>query len=276
MLKSVKLHDIGPVQNLSARFGERLNILTGDNGLGKSFLLDIAFWTLTGSWPGFRVALPENSRSKARPVIEYHLDGKPGLLGEAKTALFDYHTQAWKRPDRDPATAGLVIYAAMDGIFCVWDPLRNNVAENIKGKPKLLPRSRAFQFDHSTLAFGLSENERMLCNGLVQDWVDWYYQRSSQKAASPFELLEDVIGVIAHPEEPMKPGSPPRVFVDDARKYPTLDMPYGNVPFPQWAAGIRRIISLAYLLVWSWFEHTQAAELQHEKPVDRLIFIIDE
>ena len=70
MLKSVKLHDIGPVHNLSARFGERLNVLTGDNGLGKSFLLDIAFWTLTGSWPGFRVALPENSRSKVRPVIE--------------------------------------------------------------------------------------------------------------------------------------------------------------------------------------------------------------
>src|SRR5690349_15774156 len=59
MLKSLKLHGVGPVPDLSAFFGERLNILTGDNGLGKSFLLDTCFWTLTGTWPGGRTALPE-------------------------------------------------------------------------------------------------------------------------------------------------------------------------------------------------------------------------
>ena len=30
----------------------RLNLITGDNGLGKSFLLDIAWWTLTRTWAG--------------------------------------------------------------------------------------------------------------------------------------------------------------------------------------------------------------------------------
>ena len=32
MLKSLKLRGVGPVQDLSATFGERLNVLTGDNG----------------------------------------------------------------------------------------------------------------------------------------------------------------------------------------------------------------------------------------------------
>jgi recombinational DNA repair ATPase RecF len=29
----------------------RLNLLTGDNGLGKSFLLDVAWWAMTRRWP---------------------------------------------------------------------------------------------------------------------------------------------------------------------------------------------------------------------------------
>jgi len=35
MLKSITLHGIGPVPELSARFGDRLNIITGDNGLAS-------------------------------------------------------------------------------------------------------------------------------------------------------------------------------------------------------------------------------------------------
>ena len=29
----------------------RLNVITGDNGLGKSFLLDVIWWALTRKWP---------------------------------------------------------------------------------------------------------------------------------------------------------------------------------------------------------------------------------
>jgi hypothetical protein len=32
-------------------------------------------------------------------------------------------------------------------------------------------------------------------------------------------------------------------------------MPYGPVPVTQAAAGMRRVLALAYLLVWTWEEH---------------------
>jgi len=69
MLKSTKLHGVGPVRDLSASFGERLNVITGDNGLGKSFLLDVCFWSLTGTWPGGRLAIPDRNTSQPNSVM---------------------------------------------------------------------------------------------------------------------------------------------------------------------------------------------------------------
>ncbi len=71
MLKSIELRGIGPVDDLSANFGERLNVITGDNGLGKSFLLDVCFWSLTGTWPLGRTAIPGGSYKS--PTINYDI-----------------------------------------------------------------------------------------------------------------------------------------------------------------------------------------------------------
>src|SRR5262245_241351 len=97
MLKSLHLHGVGPVADLSATFGERLNVLTGDNGLGKSFLLDVCFWALTGSWPGGRVALRDRNGGKVSPRITYQPVGRKGRTPRAKTAPFNYGSQAWFR-----------------------------------------------------------------------------------------------------------------------------------------------------------------------------------
>jgi hypothetical protein len=51
MLRSLSLNRVGPADTLHLDFDPRLNVLTGDNGLGKTFVLDIAWWVLTGSWP---------------------------------------------------------------------------------------------------------------------------------------------------------------------------------------------------------------------------------
>ena len=51
MLKRLDLENVGPATSMALEFGERLNVITGDNGLGKSFLLDFIWWTHTGKWP---------------------------------------------------------------------------------------------------------------------------------------------------------------------------------------------------------------------------------
>jgi DNA repair ATPase RecN len=41
MLKQLTTKWVGPAAQLEVNFGPRLNLFTGDNGLGKSFLLDM-------------------------------------------------------------------------------------------------------------------------------------------------------------------------------------------------------------------------------------------
>lgn len=68
-----------------------------------------------------------------------------------------------------------------------------------------------------------------------------------------------------------------RISVDDARDFPTIQMLYGqNVPVIHASAGMRRIIALAYLLVWSWREHVIASEILGSRPAHQIIFLIDE
>ncbi len=65
MLNQLELEGVGPAQHLTIDFKPRLNFLTGDNGLGKSFVLDIAWWVLTaGARQG---AQPRGSGAAVRP-----------------------------------------------------------------------------------------------------------------------------------------------------------------------------------------------------------------
>lgn len=279
MLKSLQLHGIGPVGDLSATFGERLNVITGDNGLGKSFLLDVCFWALTSTWPGGRTALPDVDGKKDTPAITYAIQGavrQPRQDKVPKTAKFDYHSQTWTKPSGRPYKPGLVIYAAVDGSFAVWDPARNYWRDPATGRKEGDEQPKAYQFNPENIANGLKEGERVLCNGLIADWVEWYYQRSSDPIRSPFRYLEEVITLLSHPLELLQCEEPRKVFVDDSRKFPTLRMPYGVVPYPQWSAGLRRIVSFAYLIVWAWIEHQQAAELRNAPATDRIVLMVDE
>jgi hypothetical protein len=88
--------------------------------------------------------------------------------------------------------------------------------------------------------------------------------------------LEEVVDILSHPHEPLACDEPRKVFLDDSRKFPTLQMRNGNVPYPQWSAGVKRVVSFAYLIVWSWVEHLQAAAMRKEDPTNRIILIVDE
>ncbi len=158
-----------------------------------------------------------------------------------------------------PLLQEVVIYARVDGGFSVYDPARK--------------RDNAYNFTPDTLWNGLKSKGKVVCNGLIQDWVTWQNQPNKY----PFELFANVIKKLApHPEEWIKVGEPTRVSIEDVRDIPTVDLPYGNVPVIHASAGMKRILGLAYLLVWTCYEHKKASELRQKKPVNQIVLLIDE
>ena len=49
-LAYLELKSVGPATRLVFEPAERVSLVTGDNGLGKTFLLECAWWALTGQW----------------------------------------------------------------------------------------------------------------------------------------------------------------------------------------------------------------------------------
>jgi len=276
VLKELCLRNVGSVPALDIELGNRLNIFTGDNGLGKTFLLDVIWWALTGTWAG-NPAWPQ--RGKDEPTIAYRVASEMGEVGPV-TNEFDFQRQRWTRPAEFRVSIPFpIIYVRVDGGFSVWDQARRSKGFSF---PLSFPvafdeaRSGAYHFTPDNLWNGLQENGKALCNGLIDDWVRWQYQ-PSQHRTSPFKVLSRVIEKLSpHPSEWMRPGAPTRVSVEDVRDIPTIDLPYGNIPVIYASAGMKRILGLAYLLVWTWYEHIQASQLLNREPSDRLVLLMDE
>jgi hypothetical protein len=81
VLHHLQLRNVGPTPQLELALAPRLNLITGDNGLGKSFLLDAAWYCLMRRWPqelnpglsSGAMALP---RLRAEPAeLAFRLDG---------------------------------------------------------------------------------------------------------------------------------------------------------------------------------------------------------
>jgi hypothetical protein len=119
----------------------------------------------------------------------------------------------------------------------------------------------------------LQEGGRVRCNGLIRDWITWQDRQSPA-----FKTLEKVLEVLSPPTgETMRPGPAARISVHDARDIPTIELPYETVPVVYAAAGMRRILALAYLMVWSWTEHLAAAKLlDTPESTNRLLLLFDE
>ncbi|MDB9458491.1 ATP-binding protein [Dolichospermum circinale CS-545/17] len=255
MLKELHLQSVGPSPQFDVEFADRVNIFTGDNGLGKSFLLDVAWWVLTGNWVE-QPAYPQRNTEQS-PEIIYQINTQDGAKDYQSS--FNFSEQKWLNEHLPLELNEVVIFVRVDGSFSVFDPLRN--------------RDHAYIFTTDTLWNGLKLKRKSLCNGLLQDWINW--QNQPQK--TPFQLLSDVIKQLApHPDEWIEIGEPTRVSVDDVRDIPTINLSYGNIPITQASAGMKRILGLAYLLVWTWYEHQKASELKQQEPMNQIVLLIDE
>ncbi len=261
MLNKLMLRDVGPSRELTLDLGSRLNVFTGDNGLGKSFVLDIAWWVLTGMWPD-KPAWPHR-RKNTQPSIAFEQTGREGPFGGG--APYSFNEQRWKLEVYGRPDPGLMIYARTDGSFLIWDPARRHKGDSSYRAPGL-------DMTAQQIWDGFKIDDRVLCKGLIEDWVLW------QKASEPaFGQLCDVLRSLSPDEnEILEPGKPSRVWIQDVRDIPTLKTPYGDIPVTLASAGVQRIIALAYVLVWTWQEHLRASELLDQPAETRITFLIDE
>jgi hypothetical protein len=257
MLESIHLKNVGPASEMRMDLASRLNLVTGDNGLGKSFLLDVAWWALTRTWA--REPVVPKPSAKAEIAYEYTKRTKPSYTF---TSTYEPAKARWTVKRSRPPIPGLILYAQVDGGFSVWDPMRNYWTEDAPDRPN------AFLFTPEEVWRGNAH-----CKGLLDDWALW--QAGNDRA---FMVLEQVLQALSpSPDESLVPGELRKLTVKDPQRYPTLRMPYGeDVPVIHASAGMRRVIALAYLLTWAWQEHVESAKLRAEKPAREIVFLIDE
>lgn len=275
MIKQLKIRNVGPASVMELDCGNRLNLLTGDNGLGKSFLLDIIWWSLTRKWPAevnprLPAGLMAKPHGKGEASIEFTFTAKSKPV--SYRSIFDRKAQAWTGKAGRPSNPGLILYAQVDGSFSVWDPARNYWRK--KNNIDIQDRPPAYVFSPREVWDGLHDDSRgLLCNGLIADWAGW-----KKENGDTFKILCAVLEKLSpSADEKITPGDLTRISLDDPRDIPTLKMPYGqSVPVLHVSAGMRRILALAYLLVWSWDEHVTASAILDQDTASQIIFLIDE
>ncbi len=280
MLERLSFTNIGPGFTEPLEFGERLNLLTGDNGLGKTFILDAAWWALTRTWADGKQLEPPVRASKS-PQISYLIQG---IAGGARNISCDYDLKLgkWRIRKGRPPIPGLVVYARVDGGFSVWDPARNYWREKDNSPEEDRLRPSSFQFTRRNVWSGLWRSEHaelgrlshdLLCRGLVEDLVTWQQQKGKELA-----LFQDVLRGLS-PDEKLVLSDPVPTG-HGLVKMPTLKVSYSEEPIriTEASAGIRRVLSLTYMLVWAWLTHREEVQAFPNRSTEakRLILLFDE
>lgn len=254
-LSKIELTNVGPCDHVEMLLSSRLNIITGDNGLGKTFLMDCAWWALTNTWTG-NEARPKYPEGSKRAFISYAIAGKSKVATEKKV-LYDNKNLTWKRAADTATIPGLIIYALVDGSYAVWDPAKNS---NHFSGSNVFTRKQVWNGQDGSI------------EGLIRDWVKW--QNTPEKY--PFEVFTQVLARMSPPDMgTLTPGYPVRI-PNDSREIPTIQYPYGVIPVTNSSAGVGRIVTLAYLIVWAWNEHKENCKLRGITPDSRIVVMIDE
>jgi AAA domain, putative AbiEii toxin, Type IV TA system len=270
MLRKIEILGVGPADEMRLELTERLNLITGDNGLGKSFVLDVVWWLLAQS--SASVAL-EPRASPARLAAEF--GDRDGAATATFRSEFDAGKMSWKvdhgqPPEERPRDPGIVVHARADGSFSVYDPMRSSLVFWRKDESQ----RGVFLLDAEEVWNGKVVEGSPQSNGLIRDWVDW--QRTGPEGSLAFQRLRRVLERLSPDQhEVLRPGNPMRVS-EDSRFIPTLAMPYGDVAITHASAGMRRIAALAYVLVWAVEENEVAAARTRRPRASSLLALIDE
>ena len=259
VLTFLEIDSVGPLLNIKFEPAPRLNIITGDNGLGKTAILDLSWWALTRNWAE-NAAWPNLTTGRI-PTIKYAISASHRR--EPLKATFNKMKGEWICPVRTPAVSGLVVYARVDGSFAIWDPANQTLQ---RGAEHSWPGA---QFRREEVWNGKPGQ----IEGLIRDWVKWQERQDKYPA---FELFTAILRRVSPPDlGPLKPGDPQRI-PGEIRDMPTIEHPYGTTPIIFTSAGIKRIVTLAYLIVWAWVEHKLQAKQTGRKEENQMVVIVDE
>ena len=280
MLERLELANVGPAPAMSLDLAPRFNLFTGDNGLGKSFLLDVAWWALTRRWPQevnprMTSGLPAQPRDPAAPA-KIHLRVRSTTTDVEYEATYSSADGAWKGNRGRPWASGLVVYAHADGSFSVWDPVRNYW--NPSSDTDAAERRPAYVFTEAEVWDGLWNRSASrpvpVCNGLLYDWAHWINAKDD-RAEAMATVLRALAPTVA---DAFAPGPLVRLSLQDAREIPSIvtrGHP-GPVPILHASAGVRRAVALAYMLTWARSEHRLAVQRTSHAPARRTIILFDE
>jgi len=269
-LTYLMLRGVGPAKQLEIEPAERISLITGDNGLGKTFLLECAWWALTGQWAGLP-AYPRQDAKTDEPQITFRISGVEEKI------RYNWQTQSWPsvKGKGRPTIPGLLIYARVDGSFAIWDPAKDYWSTKLAGRENdMMPRPFVFTKDQVWDGFDekFEGKTRVYISGLLRDWMTW--QNNPER--HPFGVFKKVLRRLSPRDLGiLEPGNPVRLPYD-AREIPTLRHPYGEVPIVHAAAGIRRIVAMAYLIVWAWQEHKTQSQIMRKLPQKKIVILIDE
>ena len=254
-LTYLHIHGSGPTGDMVFRPARRMTIITGDNGLGKTLVMECAWWALTGTWAG-RPALP---LPDARDVyIEFAVQGTSDARPTHAKVSYDLQKHAWPQISKDRDTIpGLTVYARVDGSFAVWDPIKFSSGD-----------SGAYILSNAEVWDGQEGRS----DGLIRDWVKW--QNTPERY--PFGILTDVLESLSPSDLGRLTADEPVRIPRDHREIPTIKHSYGATPILYASAGVKRIVALTYLIVWAWNEHLIASKLAKRRPETRLVVLIDE
>lgn len=299
MIKTLELTNVGPSDYLKIDFAERLNVFTGDNGLGKSFVLDVAWWLLTKNWSG-EVAMPEpqelnfdDSSKKLPSRINGCFNGRRREL--SLKYKFQDLGQVWKLDDAylnadllneeqvefaegyGASSGSVVIYAKYNGDVSIYDPAKavGYIAlQELASFPEEV--GRAFvpvrNYTVKELWDGVKVGDAQELNGLISDWGDWYREKDRH-----FDLLTAGVKHLSPSKEPMGLGELRRVKAKDSRKFPTIKTSYNkSIPVIHASAGIRKILSLLYALIVAWTEHEEVCAQYRLTSSKSVVLLIDE
>ena len=269
-VKQIEFREVGPASVLKYVPSQRLNLLTGDNSLGKTFLLDGIWWTITRNWIEYP-AEPRRNVEKSLPSIQVILDAS--IRNIRRRSVYNWDRQTWQTSGREDPVGALGIYARHDGSFLVWDSV-----SSLSGGSGALATDHVV-LDRDSLWHGkrVRDDQRgmtSICNGVLLDWVNW--QTRGSQFAEVFGAFVRCLEILSPPGGQRLEIEEPISMPGNEQEIPALAMEYGTVPIVHASAGVKRVVALAYVLIWSWFRHQRNARLAGRDPFGHLILMVDE